>query len=204
MLNATDLKNGVVFKEDNQTWQVLNYEHIKMGRGSGTIKVKVRNLKTGSVTEKSFITGARVEEADVEKKKAQFLYCDRKGEIEASTRSGGDSYRDSSTFYFMDSVSFEQFSLSAAVAGDSARFLKDGLEVNLIVSDGEALAVELPNSLIYEITDTGPGEKGNTVSNVFKDATLDNGLVVKVPMFAKNGDKVKVDTRTGQYIERVK
>lgn len=186
MLNATDLKNGVVFKEDNQAWQVLNYEHIKMGRGSGTIKVKVRNLKTGSVTEKSFITGARVEEADVEKKKAQFLY------------------RDGDAFYFMDPVSFEQFSLSAAVAGDEAKFLKDGLEANLIVSDGEALAVELPNSLIYEIADTGPGEKGNTVSNVFKDATLDNGLIVKVPMFAKVGEKIKVDTRTGQYVERVK
>lgn len=186
MFNSTDLKNGIVFKEDNQTWQVLNYEHIKMGRGSGTIKVKVRNLKTGSVTEKSFITGARVEEADVEKKKAQFLY------------------RDGEAFYFMDQISFEQFSLSEAVAGGEAKFLKDGLEVNLIVSDGEALAVELPNSLIYEITDTGPGEKGNTVSNVYKDATLNNGLVVKVPMFAKNGDKVKVDTRTGQYIERVK
>ncbi len=186
MLNATDLKNGAVFKEDNQVWQVLNYEHIKMGRGSGTIKVKVRNLKTGSVTEKGFITGARVEEADVEKKKAQFLY------------------RDGETFNFMDPTSYEQFPLSDSVVGEQAKFLKDGLEVTLIVSEGEGLGLELPNSLIYEITDTGPGEKGNTVSNVFKDATLDNGLVAKVPMFAKIGDKIKVDTRTGQYVERVK
>lgn len=186
MLNATDLKNGAVFKEDNQVFQVVNYEHIKMGRGSGTIKVKVRNLKTGSTTEKSFITGARVEEADVEKKKAQFLY------------------RDGETFNFMDPVSFEQFPLSASVAGDQAKYLKEGLEIILIVSDGEAVGLELPNSLVYEITDTGPGERGNTVSNVFKDATLDNGLIVKVPMFAKVGEKIKVDTRTGQYIERVK
>lgn len=186
MLNATDLKNGVVFKEDNQIFQVLNYEHIKMGRGSGTIKVKVRNLKTGSTTEKSFITGARVEEADVEKKKAQFLY------------------RDGETFNFMDPTSFEQFPLSASVVGEQAKFLKDGLEVTLIVSEGEGLGLELPNSLVYEITDTGPGARGNTVSNVFKDATLDNGLIVKVPMFAKVGEKIKVDTRTGQYVERVK
>ena len=186
MLNATDLKNGAVFKEDNQIFQVVNYEHIKMGRGSGTIKVKVRNLKTGSTTEKSFITGARVQEANVEKKKAQFLY------------------RDGETFNFMYPTSFEQFPLSDSVVGEQAKFLKDGLEVTLIVSEGEGLGLELPNSLVYEISDTGPGERGNTVSNVFKDATLDNGLIIKVPMFAKIGEKIKVDTRTGQYVERVK
>ena len=186
MLNVTDLRNGAVFKEGNQILQVLTYEHIKMGRGSGTVKVKVRNLKTGSVTEKSFITGARVDEADVEKKKAQFLY------------------RDGESFNFMDPVSFEQFSLPASVAGDQAKYLKDGLEVTLIVSEDQGLGLEIPNSLVYTIEETGPGEKGNTVSNVYKDATLDNGLVVKVPMFMKNGDKVKIDTRTGQYVERVK
>ncbi|KKR81325.1 MAG: Elongation factor P [Candidatus Daviesbacteria bacterium GW2011_GWA1_41_61] len=186
MLNATDLRNGAVFKEDNQILQVVNYEHIKMGRGSGTIKVKVRNLKTGSTTEKSFITGARVEEADVEKRKAQFLYMDK------------------GVYYFMDSISFEQFPLSKDILGEQVRFLKEGLEVVIIVSEDQALTLELPNSLIYEIKDTGPAEKGNTVSNVFKSATLENGLEVKVPMFAKVGDKVKVDTRTGQYIERVK
>lgn len=186
MLNVTELRNGTVFKEDSQILQVLTYEHIKMGRGSGTIKVKVRNLKTGSVTEKSFITGARVDEANVEKVKAQFLY------------------RDGESFYFMNPVSFEQFPLLEVVVGEQARFLKDGMEVTLVVSDGQALALELPNSLIYEVTDTGPGEKGNTVSNVYKDATLDNGLAVKVPMFMKIGDKVKVDTRTGAYVERVK
>lgn len=186
MLNVTELRNGTVFKEENNLLQVLTYEHIKMGRGSGTVKVKVRNLKTGSVTEKSFITGARVDEANIEKKKAQFLYLD------------GES------FYFMDPISFEQFPLSKNIVGDQAEYLKDGMEVNLIVSDGEALSLELPNSLIYTISQTGPGEKGNTVSNVYKDATLDNGLVVKVPMFMKVGDKIKVDTRSGQYIERVK
>lgn len=186
MLNATELRNGTVFKDGNDLYQVLNYEHIKMGRGSGTIKVKVRNLKTGSVTEKSFITGARVDEADVEKKKAQYLYRD------------GDIYN------FMDPISFEQFAVSGSTLGDDVEYLKEGLEVSLVVYEGLALAMELPNSLIYEITETGPEEKGNTVSNVYKEATLDNGLVVKVPMFAKVGDKIKVDTRTGQYVERVK
>ncbi|MBI2600005.1 hypothetical protein HYW43_03755 [Candidatus Daviesbacteria bacterium] len=134
-LNVTELRNGTFYKEGNNILLVLTYEHVKTGRGSGNIKVKVRNLRTGSVVEKSFITGARVDEASVEKKKAQFLY-------------------------------------------------RDGL--------------------IYVIAETGPGEKGNTVSNVFKEAVLDNGLVVKVPMFMKVGEKVKVDTRSGEYVERVK
>lgn len=185
-LNVTELRNGTFFKEGNNILQVLTYEHVKMGRGSGTIKVKVKNIRTGSVLEKSFITGARVDEANVEKKKAQFLY------------------RDGETFNFMDPISFEQFAISQQVIGDQSKYLQDGMEVVLIVSEGEALGLELPMSLIYTISETGPGEKGNSVSNVFKEAVLDNGLVVKVPMFMNIGEKVKVDTRSGQYIERVK
>ncbi|MBI2020226.1 elongation factor P [Candidatus Daviesbacteria bacterium] len=185
-LNVTELRNGTVYKEGNNLLQVLTYEHVKVGRGSGNIKVKVKNLRSGSIVEKSFITGARVEEANVEKKKAQFLY------------------KDGDTFNFMDGISFEQFSLSLSVLGEQAKYLKDGLEVILIVSEGEALGLELPNSLVYEIAETGPGERGNTVSNVYKEATLENGLVVKVPMFMKVGEKVKIDTRSGEYVERVK
>lgn len=185
-LNVNDLRNGTFFKEGKEVLQVIIYEHVKTGRGSGNIKLKVRNVRTGSVVEKSFMTGARVDEADVAKKKAQFLYKD------------GQNYN------FMDPVSFEQFTIPSQVLGDQAKFLKDGLEVTLIVSGDEALGMELPLSLVYEIAETGPGERGNTVSNVFKEAILDNGLVVKVPMFAKAGEKVRVDTRTGQYVERVK
>ncbi len=185
MLNVTELKNGACFKDSGQILQVISYEHTKMGRGSGTIKVKVRNLRTGSVTEKSFITGARVDEAGVEKKKAQFLYKD-------------------DNFNFMDPESFEQFALPKNVLAEQAKYLKEGLEVILIVSGEEALGIELPNSLIYTISETGPSEKGNTVANVYKEATLDNGLVVKVPMFMDAGEKVKIDTRSGEYVERVK
>lgn len=185
-LNANELRNGAFFKEDGQIYQVLVYEHIKMGRGSGTIKVKVKNLKTGSTTEKSFITGGKVEEADVAKKKVQYLYND------------GNEYN------FMDPASFEQFSVAKAVVGEQAKFLQDGLDVILLMGEGEALGVELPMSLVYTITETGPEEKGNTVSNVYKDATVNNGMTIKVPMFCKVGEKVKVDTRSGQYVERVK
>lgn len=186
LINVTELRNGTVFAEGSVLWQVLSYEHIKMGRGSGTIKIKAKNLRSGAITERSFQTGGRVEAANVEKRKAQYLYKD------------GENYN------FMDPVSFEQFPISKSVMGDAAKYLKEGLELNLIISDEEALGVELPNSLIYEISETGPEEKGNTVSNVYKDAVLDNGLVVKVPMFMSAGEKVKVDTRTGQYVERVK
>lgn len=185
-LNVNDLRNGTFFKEEKDILQVLLYEHIKTGRGSGNIKLKVRNVRTGSVVEKSFITGARVDEADVEKKKTQFLY------------------RDGENFNFMDPVSFEQFVVSKQVLGEQAKYLKDGLEVILIVSEGEALGMELPMNLVYGIVETGPEEKGNTVSNVYKEAVLDNGLVVKVPMFMKVGEKVKIDTRSGEYVERVK
>lgn len=185
-LNVNDLRNGIYFQESGNIFQVLSYDHIKMGRGSGNIKLKVKNLKTGSITEKAFITGARVEEANVAKKKAQYLY------------------RDGDIFNFMDPVSFEQFSLPTSVIGDQAKYLQEGMEVILVVSGDEALAVELPISLVYTVSETGPGERGNTVSNVYKDATLDNGLIVKVPMFMKVGEKVKIDTRTGQYVERVK
>lgn len=186
MLNVTELRNGTVFIEDGNLFQVLTYEHNKMGRGSGTIKVKVKNLKSGSTTEKSFITGARVEEANVEKKKAQYLY------------------NDGQTYNFMDPTSFEQFSVSKEILEEAAKFLFESLEINLLVYNGEAIGVELPNNLVYEIKETGPGERGNSVSNVFKEATLNNGLVIKVPMFMKVGEKVKIDTRSGDYVERVK
>lgn len=186
MLNVTDLRTGAVFAEGANLFQVLTYEHTKMGRGSGSIKVKVRNLRTGAVVERGFITGARVDEANVDKRKVQYLY------------------QDGEAFNFMDPASFEQFPLSKVVVGEQAKFLKEGLELSLIVNGEEALGLELPNSLIYTISETGPSEKGNTVSNVFKEATMENGLMVKVPMFMQVGQKLKVDTRSGEYVERVR
>ena len=143
-LNVNELRNGTFFKEGKDLFLVVTYEHVKTGRGSGNIKLKVRNLRTGSVVEKSFITGARVDEASVEKKKAQFLY------------------RDGEVYSFMDPTSFEQFSVTRAVLGDQVKYLKDGLDLILIVSEEEVLGLELPLSLVYTITETGPGEKGNT------------------------------------------
>src|SRR3989338_1629970 len=179
MISVTDLRNGTVFQEDDQPWVVLNYEHIKMGRGSANVKLKVRNLRTGHTIEKSYISNARVESADVEKIKVNYLYQD------------GDN------FTFMDSVSFEQYSLPKASFCGGEKFLKDGLEVTLLTWEGQPLSVELPRSLELSVAETGPGVKGDSVSNMQKMATMENGLTMNVPLFINVGDKIKVDIRTG-------
>jgi elongation factor P len=158
-LNDNELRGGAVFKDDGQIYTVISYEHIKIGRGGGTVKVKAKNIKTGSIVERGFPTGAKVDEADVEKKKVQYLYND------------GESYN------FMDPESYEQFSIASSVLGDQAKFLYEGLDIQLIIAEEEPVSIELPNTLIYTIAETGPGEKGNTVSNVFKEATLSNGFL---------------------------
>lgn len=185
MINVTELRSGKIF-EDEGLWEVLTYEHIKTGRGGGNVKVKARNVRTGTTVEKSFQTGARVQDISTEKKKAAFLYV-----------SGDD-------VVFMDNENYEQFEIPKKVIGDSAKFLKEGAEAVLQLFDGEVLGVELPKNLEFVVSDGGVGIKGDSVSNVWKKAILENGIEVDVPLFIKTGDKVRVDTRTGQYIERVK
>jgi elongation factor P len=186
MLNVTDLRAGAAFRDQSGLWEVQSYQHIKMGRGSANIKIRARNLRTGAIVEKSFISGARVEEVEVEKKKAQFLYADQ------------------SNANFMDQASFEQFSLPASLVASQIKFLKEGESYDLAFADSEILGVELPRNMILKIAETGPGIKGDTVSTAYKAAKLENGLEVKVPLFLKEGDAVKIDTRSGEYLERAK
>lgn len=186
MINVNELRSGVIFEDDGQVWQVLTYEHIKTGRGSGNIKVKARNLRTGSTIEKSFITSARVQDVNTEKRKAAYLYI------------SGDN------IVFMDNESYEQFEIPKKLLGRQADFLKEGMEAQVQMLNGEALTVDLPNNAEYVVSSAGASVKGNSVSNVWKKATLENGVQVDVPLFIKDGDKVKIDTRTGEYVERVK
>lgn len=181
MISVTDLRAGTVFEESGNIFSVLSYEHIKMGRGSANIKVKVKNLKTGATTEKSFISGAKVSEVFVNKKDLQFLYKD------------GDSA------YFMDPVSFEQISVSMRIIGDSHYYLKDGESVNISFLEGDPISVNLPPKMKFKVTDAGAGVKGNSATNIFKEAILENGLKAKVPLFIDVGDSVLIDTRTGEY-----
>lgn len=186
MINVTELRAGAVFEERGDYFLVLTYEHIKMGRGGGTIKVKVRNLLNGATIDKSFPNGNRVQEASIDRKKVQFLYKDGQG------------------FHFMDNESYEQFMLLDKLVGDYAPFLKEGLELLLFIIGERPMYIELAKILDYKIVQTGGASKGNTVGAAQKDALLENGLHVKVPLFIKNGEVIRVDTRSGAYVERAK
>lgn len=185
MISVTDLRAGTVLEERGEYFLVLSYEHIKMGRGSGHVKVKVKNLTTGAVIEKSFQTGARVNEASLVRKKVQYLYSDTK-------------------VHLMDMQTFDQESIDKRMVEDSAKFLKEGMEITIALVDDKALFVEIPKIVDYKVTQTGGTDRGNTVGASYKDAVLENGLVVKVPLFIKNGEMIRVDTRSGEYVERAK
>jgi elongation factor P len=186
MISVNELRSGRTFQEDGQPYLVLKYEHTKMGRGSANIKVKVKNLRTGSVTEKTFISGAKVEEVLTQKKKLQYLYSDRSG------------------YHFIEPKTFEQITIPEKLLRNQARFLKEEAEVNILFVEGEPVSVELAPKMKFKIKETGPGVKGDSATNIFKPATLENKMKVKVPLFIKTGEEIWVDTRTGEYIERVK
>lgn len=186
MINVNDLRTGATFQEDGNLFEVLEYSHTKMGRGTATIRVKVKNLKTGSTTEKTFISGARVEEAELDKKDGQFLYKDDKSAT------------------FMDPVSFEQFGVDLKVLSGGEKFLQEGNTYSIEIFNDQILKIDLPRTVELKVVDSPPGVRGDTVSNVYKSAKLENDHEVKVPLFINEGDIVKVDTRSGEYIERVK
>jgi len=183
MLSASELKTGVVFKDNNTPYKVEKYEHSKTARSGATIRLRVRSLLDGSVAEKVYSSVDNVEEADIFKKSLQYLYKD-------------------SFYVFMDPVTYDQEELSEEVIGDNKYYLKENEKVTVMYFEGNPVSIEVPNSMVFEVQYTEPGFKGNTVTNTFKDATLVNGMVVKVPTFIKIGEKIKVDTRTGEYMSR--
>lgn len=186
MISVTTLRSGIFFEDQSQIFEVLAYEHTKMGRGSGNVKVKVRNLENGALIQKSFMTGAQVQEVLPQKRRAQFLYKDQKD------------------LHFMDVETFEQFGISVKVISDQSRFLKEGMEVGILLWEERVLSIDFAKILDYKVEHTGPVYKGNSVTNVYKPAILENGLEVKVPIFVKAGEIIRVDTRTGNYVERGK
>ncbi|OGY25310.1 MAG: elongation factor P [Candidatus Woykebacteria bacterium RBG_16_43_9] len=186
MLNVNELRAGTTFKDSQGIWEVVTYRHTKMGRGRATIRVKVKNFKTGSTIEKTFTSGQKVDEADISKIKGQFLYSN------------------ANDIVFMDNTNFEQFSLSKSVAGGKEMFLKEGDIYDLLAAGDQVLSVDIPKLVTIKVADTGSAVKGDSVSSVTKDAVLENGLKIKVPLFINVGDKIKIDSRTGEYVERVK
>ena len=185
MINVNQLRNNTAFEIEGQPYLVINYQFTKMGRGTGNIKVKCRNLKTGTVANKTFGTGSKVQEISLNKKELQFLYTDKDRLI------------------FMDPVTFEQTEIERELVKEQKKYFVEEMKVEVLFWNQEALGVELPLKMVYEIKETGPGEKGNSAANIYKPAVLSNGLAVKVPLFIKVGDKVKIDTRSGEYISRL-
>lgn len=186
MYQPTDLKKGTVCQIDGKPYRVIEYGQKVMGRGGSIVNVKLKNLLDGSVIPKTFKGQDKIEPAEVASKTVQYLYH------------GGDM------FCFMDSENFEQFELSNDVVDEAKDYLKEGCELNLQVFDGRVINVELPKNLYLEVTYTEDVVKGDTTSSVLKDATLETGLIIKVPAFIKQGDIVSVDTATGEYRERKK
>jgi len=184
MIDVNKLKVGVTFTEEGQPFKVMKYDFTKMGRGNATIKVKVKNLFSGAIVTKGYISGNMVEDILLEKKHLQYLY------------------KDGEKAYFMDPVSFDQFEIPLAVLGDDVKYLVEGEKAWVLFWDEKILGVELAASVIMEITETEPGARGNTVSNVLKPAQTVSGLTVMVPLFINVGDKIKVNTETGQYTAR--
>lgn len=185
MIAVQELRAGIIFEDQGQLFKVLSYEHIKMGRGSANIRVKVTNIRTGATIEKSFINSAKVQDVSVSKKDLQYLY------------------KDSENAYFMDSLTFEQVSVPLKIVGSDFYYLKEGENYNISFLRDEPLSLNLTPKMDFIVSETASGVKGNSATNVFKEAILENGLTIKVPLFIKEGDKIRVDTRSGTYTERV-
>jgi len=184
MISVTELRAGTVFEDQGNLYQVISYEHIKMGRGSANIKLKVKNIRSGSTTDKSFINGAKVNDLQVFKKDLQYLY------------------KDEEFAYFMNPLTFEQVSVLLKLIDYEKDYLKEGNNFTISFLGDEPLSLTLPPKMEFEVTETPMGVKGNSATNVFKDATLENGLITKVPLFVNTGHRIRIDTRTGAYSEK--
>ena len=184
MISAGDFRNGVTFEMDGNVVSIIEFQHVKPGKGAAFVRTKIRNVITGSVTENTFNPNDKYPAAYVERKDMQYLYND------------GDLY------YFMDLENYEQLPINASVLGDSFKFVKENMECKVLSYKGNVFGVEPPNFVELEVTATEPGVKGDTATNVTKPATLETGAEIKVPLFINEGEMIRIDTRTGEYMER--
>ncbi len=184
MIDAGELKRGLAIDLDGELYNVVDYTHNKTGRGGALVRLKIRNYRTGAIIERTFSAGEKFRRVYLDKRKVQFLY------------------RDGDEFNFMDTETFEQFTLGADVVDDAANYLKDGQIVDMLMRESQALGIELPAAVELEVAQTDPWIKGDTASGGGKPATMETGLRVTVPLFINKGDMIKVDTRTGEYLER--
>ncbi len=184
MVTAGDFRNGLTFEMDGNVMQVIEFQHVKPGKGAAFVRTKIKNVITGAVTERTFNPTDKFENAYVERKDMEYLYSD--GEL----------------YYFMDTETYEQIPLEGAKLGDNFRFVKENMICKVVSFKGNVFSVEPPMFVELEVTDTEPGFKGDTATGATKPATLETGATIKVPLFIDIGTKIRIDTRTGEYIER--
>lgn len=186
MVSTTEFRNGLVIRLDGELYTMVEFQHVKPGKGGAFVRTRLKNVITGRVIDRTFRSGEKVEDVRLEKKQVQYLY---KGEGE---------------YVFMDMTSYEQFPAAETVVGDAADFMKEGMDVEILFQGNNPIGVDLPIFVNLEVVKTEPGVKGDTASGGSKPATLETGAVIQVPLFLEEGELVKVDTRTGAYVERVK
>lgn len=184
MFNTNDIKNGITFLYEDNIYQVLDFLHVKPGKGAAFVKAKIKNLRTGSIVEKTFNTSIKLEKAMIEKKPMQYLYAN------------GDSY------VFMNMESYEQIEISKDQLGEDVLYLKENDEVSITFYKGEMLGVSLPDKVTMTVTKTEPAVRGNTTNNATKEATVETGLVVRVPLFVGEGESIIISTSDGKYVSR--
>ncbi len=185
MISTGEIRKGVIIELDGHLMQILDWSHIKMARGSAQVRLKLRNVRKGDIVERTFQAGTRWPRARVEQRRAQYLYAD------------------ATAFHFMDPETYDQFAIPAAQLGGDTRFLKDGMEVYVSFYEGEILGVDLPVTVDLRVTSTEPGFAGDTAGAPRKPATLETGHTLQVPLFVAEGDLIRVDTRTGEYVTRM-
>ncbi len=184
MISAGDFRNGVTFEYDGNVYQVIEFQHVKPGKGAAFVRTKIRNVISGGVVEKTFNPTDKMPKAHIERKDMEYLYND------------GDLY------YFMDPETYEQIPIGTDKLGDALKFVKENMQVKVLSYKGNIFGIEPPNFVELKITDTEPGFAGNTAQGATKPATLETGAVVQVPLFIDNGEVIRVDTRTGEYMSR--
>lgn len=186
MISAGEFRNGVTFEDDSQVLQVIEFQHVKPGKGAAFVRTKLRNVISGSTVERTFSPTDKFPTAFIERKDMQYLYND--GEL----------------YYFMDSETYDQSELNSSALDDNFKFVKENTVVKFLAFKGSVFGVEVPNFVELEVTDTEPGFRGDTATGANKPATLETGASIKVPLFINTGDVLRIDTRTGEYLERVK
>ena len=184
MISTNDLRNGITIQIDGDIFVVLDSQHVKPGKGAAFVKAKIKNLRTGAIFEKTFNAGVKVETAHIDKKPMQYLY----------------SMND--TYYFMNMETYEQIEISKDQIGNSANYLKENGEVSITSFEGEILGIDLPDKINLVVTHTEPAVKGNTTNNALKDATVETGLLVRVPLFIEEGETITISTSDGKYVSR--